>query len=684
MLVMPPVSERVARGAVIGFALWTVAAHVVVAVGGNLYLLLGVAPLVLAAGAAANRWLPLPPPPTLATSTTVAITAPWVRAIAGALAALTVGLFVLTGNGTMFWWGIVACLLFAVGVTLRETPPAHDVAPRGAVAGKLQERGLWVLSVASAAFALVLHRPENDDGLYVAVAARAVDDPTAPLLTNNPVLGIPDLPLNLPAYKVHGLELLAAAISWTTQLPAIAVFHLLIGPAVAALVPLAYAALYRRLLPGSELRATAMTLCILVLFPRTPHGADAFAHPWIGATLFLAVLMPLLGAAAWDLARAPGLRRFASLALLQIAAIGATSSALWAAPVTVTYFGLTALARPAPARRRLRAAALGLASCAYPVVAGLTIRAAFAARGTMPGTNSTAAPPEIGRATVVALGSPAVIAVIWMAVLCAWSWQRHRPARDFALFLPALFALTLYNPYLSSIVASYATSSYVFDRVLWVLPAAVFLALLAHALWEAARGWRGPARVGLAAVAAVALGSASLWGGFERHGWNNLSILRFPPGLKVPHPGYDVAARLHELVGPGRTVLAVQWVSLWLPTFHDPPFPLASRRQYLDSLGQRGRRQEAVQRVLLSAFVGGEIDRRRPFAEPIPDLVAYLERGLGELQPDAVCLSPSMVGRQDVLAVLQRTGYEYRENVAGFAIWLRPTVDEVVPDPDPR
>jgi hypothetical protein len=149
----------------------------------------------------------------------------------------------------------------------------------------------------------------------------------------------------------------------------------------------------------------------------------------------------------------------------------------------------------------------------------------------------------------------------------------------------------------------------------------------------------------------------------------------------VPHPHYEVARRLHELAGPGRTVLAVRWIALWLPTMHDPPVPLASRRQYLDGVYGPDRQRELFQRLLLSAFVGDELDLWRPLPIEIPDLVAYFEEGLGDLRPDVVCLAPAMADRSDVAAALTRTGYAYRESVSGYAVWLLGDRDAQNPGP---
>ncbi len=676
-----PVSERLVRVAAIAFGLWTVTTHAVVAFGGSLHLLLGLVPLVLGATVVACRQLPAAP--ARVSASTVVAADPWARTLASALAAVTVGLYLLGGSPNLFWWCIIACLLCGVAVALRGPARTLPVSPRPALTNLLREHWLWGLSAASASFALLLHRPENDDGMYVATAARAVDDPGAPLLATNPTLGIADLPQSLPAYKVHTLELFAAAISWFSSVPVIGVFHLVIGPIVAALMPLAYASLYRRLLPNHVLRATAITLGIMVLFPRTPYGGDQFAHPWIGNTVFLALLVPLLGVAAWDLAQAPTTRRFFALTLTQIAAIGTTSTALWAAPVTVTYFGVAALAAPAPTARRLRAGMLGLASCGYAVAAGLMIRSALVEFVSPIGPSLPTPFLDLGVAISEALGSPMTTATIWAGVLAGWAWQRHRPARDVALVIPALFAVTLMNPYISAFVGANITSTYVYERVFWVLPVPVLLTLLIHALVESARGWRRPAKVALVAAGILGVASASVWQGFTRHGWNNLAILRFPPGLKVPHPSYDVAAYLHRTLGPGKTVLGGRWVSLWLPTFHDPPFPLATRNHYLDSLRFIGEDRQVVQRLLLGAFLGGEIEAWKPFPEPIPDLMAFMEEGLLDLRADAVFLSPRMADREDVRELLRRTGYRYSESVEGYPIWLVLPAERDPQDPGP-
>ena len=677
---MRPAQESLVRGVVTVLACWTIATHIVVGSGGNFYALLGLGPLAIIVGFVARALGPNGSPAPIFAS---ALPDPSRRRGLGVslFAAFSVAILLLRGQGTLFWWLASAGLIIGLLFLWRETPaplvpprPASALTPRHSLA-------LWGLAAASGALALLLHKPENDDGFFIATAARAVDDPSLPLMTTNPTLGMPELALSLPAYKVHSFELLAAAISWVSGLAPIAVFHLLLGPLIAALVPLAYASLYRRVIPGRELIASAVTMVILLALPGTPYGGDPYTHPWLGNTIFLFLLVPLIGAAAWDLARQPDARRFLALACAQIAAIGVTSTALWAAPVTATYFGFAAMAEPGSTQRRLRACGLGLASCAYAVTAGLLIKTAFAAEGVVVGGDPVFPPPELGAEIQNSLGAPTTIALVWLCVLAAWAWQRERAPRNLTLIIPALFAATLMNPYLTEVVAANVTSRYVFYRIFWVLPVPVIMTLLVVAILESSRRWSAVARVVAIAVLVAAVGSASVWGGFVRFGWHNLSIVRFPPDLKVPRPAYDVAEHLHRTLGPDKTVLGLRWINLWLPTFREPPWPLNTRRQYLDSLRRVNRNDEVVQRLLVGAFLGGEIDKWRPFPEPIPDFLGYVERGLTDLHPDALFLAPSMVDREDLRDILLRVGYEPSEVVHGFAIWLRSDGESVEPRP---
>ena len=90
------------------------------------------------------------------------------------------------------------------------------------------------------------------------------------------------------------------------------------------------------------------------------YGNFAFVRIWQGKSIFLFVFLPLVYAYAVEFALRPTLRSWVLLAAAQIAALGCSSSAVWAAPAGALVAACCAL-RPTRAGLR-RALLVGLAS----------------------------------------------------------------------------------------------------------------------------------------------------------------------------------------------------------------------------------------------------------------------------------------------------------------------------------
>ena len=122
----------------------------------------------------------------------------------------------------------------------------------------------------SAPFALFAHRPDADDCHYINLSVGAVDNADQPLLKWDTMHGIPELPIVLPTYRVHSIELMMAALSRTTGIDAINLFHFLLPAAGAVCCCLAWAKLLRTTLPTTWLWVF-IGVMFIYLFMGGPH-----------------------------------------------------------------------------------------------------------------------------------------------------------------------------------------------------------------------------------------------------------------------------------------------------------------------------------------------------------------------------------------------------------------------------
>ena len=506
-------------------------------------------------------------------------------------------LFGGAGEAVALWYWTVATLGAAALALLLLEAPREDPPARGL----RLELALLALALAAALYALVAHRPDADDAFYVNLAVAAVDAPDQPLLAADTLHGVAGLPLHLPIYRLHGFELWNGALSFLSGVPAIQVFHFGAVALAAFLVPIAHARLFRLLTPRHWLAAVVTLVTVLVAAGETHrwYGNFGFVRIWQGKSIQLFVFTPLVYAYAMEFALRPTFARWGLLAGAQIAALGSSSAALWAAPAAGAIALCSALP---PTRRGLRLFAIGLLASAYVLGAG------WLAKRWMEADSASQQPVysqqeireqelasleldrpgvRLEQALSQVLGDARLRRVAIACVLIAWAASSSALARRFALVAPLAVALVLLHPSASSWVTANATGES-YWRALWALPVPILMALTGVAPLSIGaagrRRWVGPAAwvclLGAFALLAPATRGPSPENGV-RLGW---------PSLKVEPVAYAWAAELTASVPPGSVVAAPGDVGVWLPTFHQRAFPLVVRDLYLAALSGAARR----------------------------------------------------------------------------------------------
>ena len=573
------------------------------------------------------------------------------------------------GEAVALWYWTVATLgTAALALLLLEAP--REVSP---ARGLRLEVALLALALAAALYALVAHRPDVDDAFYVNLAVSAVDAPDQPLLAADTLHGVAGLPLHLLIYRLHGYELWNGALSFLSGLPAIQIFHFGAAALAAFLVPIAHARLFRLLTPKHWLAAVVTLVIVLVAAGETHrwYGNFGFVRIWQGKSIQLFVFTPLVYAYAMEFALRPTFSRWGLLAAAQIAALGSSSAALWAAPAA----GAIALCSALPLTRRgVRLFAVGLLASAYvlgagwiakrwmqedsasqqPVYSQQEIRELELARLELdrPGV-------RLEQALTSVLGDARLRRVAVACVLIAWAASTGALARRFALVAPLAVALVLLHPAAGSWVAANVTGES-YWRALWALPVPVLMALAGVAPLQFVTAWRrrwvGPAAwvflVGAFALFAPGTRGPSLENRV-RLGW---------PSLKVEPTEYAWAAELSASVPPGSVVAAPSDVGVWVPTFHQRAFPLVVRDLYLVPYRVQLGTPSINLRRWMTAIAGGEISGRS--AERL------FREGLERFEVRGVCLrvTPSVEPIRDVL---RASGFRRSSQDQDHEIWVR-------------
>ncbi len=672
-----PISERTVDAACFVFALWTLCCHAVVALGASLralivcFALAGAA--LLALRLVLGRAAAPPPPPEHDERN------PRRRRIVQAvgLALGLAGAWVVRDQPVALWWSTLLLLGAALVVLVLPEAPVF----RAAVRGRGREIALWTLAVACIALTLVTHRADLDDAFYVNLAVGASDAPDQPLLGRDTLHGVVGPPVFNPVYRAHSYELWNGALAFLTGIPAIYCFHWVSASLAALLVPLALARLLRLLTPRRWLWAVAAVVFVLVASGDTHRwfGNFAFVRMWQGKAIFLFVFLPLVYAHAIDFSLRPSRRGWVLLCAAQIAAVGCSSSAIWAAPAGALAASCTVLR---PTRRGLRVFALAALASIYVLGVGWSIKNAVesaqaerlaaiseeeAARGGEPrGGEPREREPrgkshEPGEQLEVALhevfGDGRLRTAAIASILVAWACCGPGLAQRFAIVVPLAVTLVVLNPYATRwLIANLVGPSY--WRSLWAVPVPLLMVLVLTAPLQLGGRWRWAGRAGaLLALAAFALAVPRYHTLSER---NKVRI--GTPELKISDLAYRWAGALNGAVPPGSKVVAPSAISVWLPTQHHHAHPLIARWLYMHHYQASLGMPNLLHRLLMTRYVDGRWER--------DDAPRWFRVGLTRFDVKGVCLR-NFEGADRARAILRKKGFERTLSGLNYEIWVR-------------
>ena len=654
-----PGALRVLDGAVLGFAGWTVGANAAALSGLGLDAATALALGVLAAGLAAwRRWhhrfseaTSTAPPPLHPRDRGEALPLGW-RVGAALVAALAIAALGTTGDVRWLW---LPGVLLLGALALRERAArAPEHAPRAA------PLLLWASAALGAALAACAHRPDADDAFYLQAAIAAAGAPGAPLLAEDTLHGIPGLPLILPVYRLHSLEMLWAALARWTGAPVLDLAHVATPLLAGALVPLAQARLLRLLLPGRWPWGLAVALGFLLVAGGAVHsfGQFGFVRLHQGKGLLVAALLPAIAAYAIEFARGPSLARGVRLAAAQIAALGCSASAAWLGPAVA---GLALLAALPPTPGALRTLGLGAPTALYPLALGASALgatreqfASAAARGELPVLSD---PALATSAIEPVLGAGPLASALLFALLVAAAFACQPATRRFLAVFTLGFLLVFWNPFDANALAQWLTGPGTYWRVFWVLPLPALVAVVATSAVAPRRPWSAAAGSALALVLLAALATGPVVSARSGSQWR-------APGWRIPARVQPLLTDLFTRVGPDDTVLLPLDVAPWSVLFEAAPTPLVIRPEYLGSLRARYGERELERRQRLAHAVTGP-------ATP-PRAAALLARAIGDYDLAAVALAATPRSNPSLTNALRRAGFEPQFEDAHYTLWVQP------------
>lgn len=424
---------------------------------------------------------------------------------------------------------------------------------------------------------LYTSRPDPDDSLYLNMAVYVLDHPTQSIFTSDTLHGIAGGNY-LPSYLVHSYELLIAVLSYLTSREPIEVAHFWLPLVAVPLSVMVLARLFKMLIPHGWSWATLICVIILLLFRETHwiYGNFAYFRLFQGKSWFVTIAVPLIVFYAVSYFQKGGTRYWILLSAAQIASIGLTANALYAAPLTA---GLALVACWKPNREAICRIFKGLLGSSYPVMMGLAVL--FTMKQMQLNTTGVGPYLPVEKTTLSYLGHGGTAWFWFVALLGSWAIVRSDWLRRWLLGYSLIFTGIFLSPLWDNLLATYVTGAHLLWRFFWTIPLAIFLSISIFEFIHQVRRFHKPYNLiaSLLAGAALFFCLKSINVPSGKHEISSTPII-----LKVHRSDYQPARTIVSLSEPADTVLAPERISAWIPTFRLHPKPLVARKVYVEGL----------------------------------------------------------------------------------------------------
>jgi hypothetical protein len=373
------------------------------------------------------------------------------------------------------------------------------------------------MCLAVAVLSTLTNRPDADDITFFPRVAAQLSHLGQPIFVTDVTSDVPDLPGASIGYLLTSYEFLAALAAKVLHLNPLSTYHNAAGAVGAALVPLVYYLLLRRLglTPLLALAGAGGAIAFLLLDGNDHRamGNLAFVRSWQGKAILLTLLPPYILTHTVAFLSAGGRRPWLCVVFAGLAATGLSTIGCFFAPgvigVSVVAVGAALLATGGiPWQTLLKRAALLLLGVLWPLFALATTLVA-----PVPGTYSpldiyrlvrthpeeplsvSGPPPGWFESLILPAGTTA--RAIWALALVALAPFLSLPRRQALLvaFLVPAFLLLVGNPLSGPLL--YSGIPDVFWRFSFFLPVALCAGLLVTAIADTFAGPMPPDRIRL-------------------------------------------------------------------------------------------------------------------------------------------------------------------------------------------
>ncbi|MGB3656057.1 MAG: DUF6077 domain-containing protein [Rivularia sp. (in: cyanobacteria)] len=583
----------------------------------------------------------------------------WAWLICGAI---IIAVYAISQQYILFWGLAIAYLIVAY---FHHGFIAFPVTSISAINSKLHNAAVVGLCLIAAVITMIAHRSDADDAFFLSIPVALLDAPNIPMLGQDTMHGFADMPLILPIYKLHSLEVFWALAAKLTGLSPIFIAHVVFPPVFAVLFVLAQACLLRLLVPKYWLRALVTVLILLVLLGdvHRSYGNFSLVRLYQGKAILVTLMVPLIFRYAWNFGSKGKVTDWVLLCASQIAALGITSSALFVAPFSV----ILALGGSwQPTFKSTKRIILGLFSSIYLIAVGLLLRQSMISQVSLKSPTSSAVVSTTSEGSIVqealheVLGTQPIFYLLMLAFLCAWTVSIPK-VRIYLLVIPLGFFLVLINPWLAGFITKYVTSSATYWRIFWAVPIPTMFAILFVGVLQPIIKLIIPKLQRQGFLIALSLTIVTLLP-INTLRQDNGTIVKFPT-IKVPSVEYAIAREANRITPPQTIILAAEAISTWIPLISNHAPVVSVRNMYMSLLQNDFGLTEVSRRIDAVRYISGTRISHR--------IKARFLNLIDKWCIGTVVTAPNLEWQQELEIVLKNRNFKQHTEIGGYQIWVR-------------
>jgi hypothetical protein len=275
---------------------------------------------------------------------------------------------------------VMVCITATMLIAWRKTPASEVITARNHLSGRLSAwiTPLYLFGLVSLAVLLVLsaNRADFDDAEYIQLALQTLLHPERAPHTFDASLGIVLDQFRFAPYRITAYETFIALMTQWTGLNILDVYYLLL-PATSAGLSILVAFVFTRWFLPLRWSLLAMGLYLLISSAwgetHIAYGNRMFVRLFQGKGLLVTITTPLTVITALLWMRKPCAKAWLGLLIMQVVAVGVSSSGL-VITLFATVLALLAGLLAQPSYNGLLAASLGCVTIAYPVGLGVWLK----------------------------------------------------------------------------------------------------------------------------------------------------------------------------------------------------------------------------------------------------------------------------------------------------------------------